>query len=221
MSFIKNPGSIVVLNPFYTDVFYHYQTYVGLDEDQGLNVYYNLHLHSGIDECFIATCPYPSYHIQEFDILLKPQPSFCYGCGILWQYGKYNMFVNYKQELIVTKDAPPDFFLEQDETLQEKDYWIMDHRAWAGTVDEETLICAHHKDPSENITVVKKFPRWVRRLSANETSHRLNQPCGYYDPVDGAEGVLRIGIPVNTNKLYDGKESTVITYLGEAMTWKQ
>ena len=75
----------------------------------------------------------------------------------------------------------------------------------------------------KNITVIKEFPRWIRRNDG--VLHRHNVPCGYYDPMDGAAGTLRIGTPLEnvdySNKKYDGKESPLIAYFGEAMTWKQ
>lgn len=221
MSFIKNPGSTVVFNPFNT-VYYHarhYQTYIGLEKDQGCTVYFDYSLNDG--ECFIAECPYPSYRITEYNILLKPDPAVYYGSGMLWSGDGYYMFINHREELIITREVMPCEYLDPEDTFLEKEYWLLT-QAWAGTLSERSFTGRHYKDEEKNITVVKEFPRWNRRHDGSGTWQRDNLPCGYYDPVDGAEGTLRIGTPPAPNGpvKYNGKESTVIAYICEAMTWK-
>lgn len=221
MSFIKNPGSVVVSNPFNTTSYYtnSYQTYIGIEKDKGLTVYLDLSTSDG--ECFIAESPYPSYRIRELDILLKPNPASYYSSGMVWSYYGYYMFLNHAQELIITKDTVPGEWLDPDDTFAETEYWKL-AQGWAGSLSEKSFTGQHYKDQEKNITVVKEFPRWIRRHDGSGTRHRDNLPCGYYDPVDGAEGTLLIGTPLDTNHYirYDGKESTVVAYVCEAMTWK-
>lgn len=221
MSFLKSPGAVIVWNPFCISDITRYQTYIGMEGDAGKTVYLD-YLQNQYKECFIAVNPYPSYRIPEYDILLKPEPSVCYYNGILWKSDEYSMFINYNGDVVLTRGWVPGEFLAPEESFREMEYWTLT-RAHSGTVNEKSLIGKHYQDPAKNITVVKEFPRWVRRDDG--VLHRHNIPCGYYDPRDGAEGTLRIGTPLeqveNSAKKYDGKEFPLIVYLGEAMTWKQ
>ena len=221
MSFLKSPGAVIVWNPFSVSNITRYQTYIGMEGDAGKNVYFD-YLRDPYGECFIAVNPYPSYRIKEYDILLKPEPSVCYYNGIFWKSSDYCMFVNYNGNIVVAKDCVPGEFLDSKESFREMEYWDFG-RANSETVNQKSFTGRHCKDPEKNITVVKEFPRWVRRNDG--VLHRYNIPCGYYDPVDGADGTLRIGTELETvdsgNRKYDGKEIRLIAYLGEAMTWKQ
>lgn len=220
MSFLKSAGTVVVWNPFDVSHVTHYQVYIGIEGDAGRNVYLD-YLSDTYGECFIATNPYPSYRIQEHDILLKPEPSACYYNGILWKSDEYHMFINYNGDVVITKNYVPGEFLSPDETLRDMEHWFLTRAG--GAIHETTFTGRHYKDPEKNITVVKEFPRWVRRVDG--IPHRYNAPCGYYDPSDGAEGTLLIGTPLEKElpggKKYDGKEVTRTVYLGEVLTWKQ
>ena len=220
MSFLRNPGVIVVWNPFSTDTIKRYQTYIGIGEDAGKTVYLD-YSQDKYAECFLASSPYPSYRIQEYDILLKPEPSVCYSNGILWKSEEYFLFVNYNGDIVLTKHYIPGEFLDPAESFRDMEYWTLPF-AYGGAVNEPSFTGRHYKDPAKNVTVVKEFPRWVRREDG--VPHRHNAPCGYYDPFDGAEGTLRIGEPlevVDGSRKYDGKETVFTTYLGEVMTWRQ
>ena len=220
MSFLRSPGAVVVWNPFSVNDIKRYQVYIGIEGDTGKNVYLD-YLLGSYGECFMAANPYPSYRIQEYDILLKPFPSVCYYNGILWKDDEYCMFINYNGDIILTKNYAPGEFLDPAESFREMEYWDLGRAG--GAINQKTFTGKHFKDPEKNITVVKEFPRWVRRDDGEQPQN--NAPCGYYDPVDGAEGTWRIGTPLENvlpgRKKYDGKEITLVTYLGEAMTWKQ
>lgn len=228
MSLIRHPGYHIVHNPFYTDIGYdkRYIVYTRAMEysegfeEKGYNVYQNsTSLHNDTTDIFISKNPYPSYRIKEFDVLLTIVPSVFYNRGMVWSYYGYYMFVNYRQELIITKGCEPGAWLDPNDTFQEYEYWVLT-QAWAGTLSEDSFTGRHFKDKEKDITVVKEFPRWIRRHDGSGTNHRDNMPCGYYDPVDGAEGTLLIGTPIETGNYikYDGKVSAVRCYMGELLT---
>lgn len=230
MSFIRNPGTVIVYDPFQVQEYWtSYRTYFGVEEDAGLTVFHRFDeksVASGRD-CFIAESPYPSYRIVEKNILLKPDPSRTFSSGIVWYGEGHYMYVNYNGELIVSTDILPGCFPDPDDVFPKHpnapwltpediigDYWV-----WASPRDDySSVTMRHYLDESKNITLQKEFPRWLRR------DHQYAQylPCGYYDPVDGAEGTILIGTPTadGTSISFDRKASVTPCYMAEVLTWK-
>lgn len=230
MSFIRNPGTVIVYNPFEVQEYWtSYRTYFGVEEDAGLTVFHRFDeksVDSGRD-CFIAESPYPSYRIVEKNILLKPDPSRTFSSGIVWYGDGHYMYVNYKGELIVSTKIPPGCFPDPDDVFPKHpnapwltpediigDYWV-----WTSPRDDySSVTMRHYLDESKNITLQKEFPRWLRR----DHQYARYLPCGYYDPVDGAEGTILIGTPTadGTSISFDRKASVTPCYVAEVLTWK-
>lgn len=223
MSFLKKVGVTTVCDPFNCANISRYVVYVGVTGDAGKCIYDDVVFSGVLGRSFIAANPYPSYRIQEYDILLKPKPSVCYCNGILWKSDEYYMFINYNGDVVITKNYVPGEFLSPDETLRDMEHWVLTRAG--GAIHETTFTGRHYKDPEKNITVVKEFPRWIRRDDGS--TNNINMPYGYYDPVDGAEGVIRIGECVENDingtpiKEWRGTTKITTTYLGDVLTWKQ
>lgn len=226
MSFLKNPGTVVLFDPFDITRRDHFLTYVETGVNDGLTVYYNVDQPNTAENCFIASVPYQSYRIMEHNVLLKPDPSACFGKGIVWSGSGYYMYMNHENVPVITGDPPgvfpnpEDFYSIRDIHWQgqhpSEDYWKLE-----GFLPGDILIGKHCSDGTRNITVKKEFPRWVRREGVADLLADL--PCGYYDPVDGAKGTIRIGTPLENGSYtgeFDKKETDSICYVCEAMTWK-
>lgn len=242
MSFIRNPGTVIVYDPFRVqERWTSYRTYFGVEEDAGLTVFYRFssYDYGASDEnfvasgryCFIAESPYPSYRIVEKNILLKPDPSRTFSSGIVWYGGgngnSHYMYVNYRGELIVSTNISPGSFPAPDDVFPKHpnapwltpediigDYWV-----WSSPRDDySSVTLRHYLDESKNITLQKEFPRWLRR----DHQDARDLPCGYYDPVDGAEGTILIGTPTvdGTSISFDRKASVAPCYMAEVLTWK-
>lgn len=226
MGYIKQPGTTVIVNPFYFSSVKHCYVYLYISnrdlvlKDSRYTIYADI---DGTD-CFMASSPYPSYRIQEYDILLTPEPSTCYCNGILWKSDDYFMFIDCNGAVVITRGLVPGELLTPEESFREMEYWKSD-QASIGLVNAKSLTGRHPKESAKNITVVKEFPRWVRRLDSNNTYNINNLPYGYYDPVDGADGVLRVGeLLKNTEgskEQWRGEKEAMLACLGEIMTWRQ